>query len=95
MLKKKKQMPHPSQGRLNKKLEYQSSQEVFDVDWQYVDPNEPRYCICEQVSYGDMVGCDNPSCPIEWFHYGCVGLTDAPKGKWFCPQCSDSIRKKK
>jgi len=95
MLKKKKQMPMSSQGRLNKKLEYQSSQEVFDVDWQYVDPNEPRYCICEQVSYGDMVGCDNPSCPIEWFHYGCVGLTDAPKGKWFCPQCSDSIRKKK
>ncbi|KAH0502899.1 Inhibitor of growth protein 3 [Microtus ochrogaster] len=37
------------------------------VDWTY-DPNEPRYCICNQ-------------CPIEWFHYGCVGLTEAPKGK--------------
>lgn len=23
------------------------------------DPNEPRYCICNQVSYGDMVACDN------------------------------------
>jgi len=23
------------------------------------DPNEPRYCICNDVSYGDMVGCDN------------------------------------
>ncbi|KAF3819300.1 hypothetical protein GH733_013450 [Mirounga leonina] len=28
------------------------------VDWTY-DPNEPRYCICNQVSYGEMVGCDN------------------------------------
>ena len=26
--------------------------------WQY-DPNEPRYCVCNDVSYGDMVGCDN------------------------------------
>lgn len=24
------------------------------------DPNEPRYCLCNQVSYGDMVACDNP-----------------------------------
>ena len=23
------------------------------------DPNEPRYCTCNQVSYGDMVACDN------------------------------------
>jgi len=23
------------------------------------DPNEPRYCLCNDVSYGDMVGCDN------------------------------------
>lgn len=27
-------------------------------DWTY-DPNEPRYCVCNQVSYGDMVACDN------------------------------------
>lgn len=27
-----------------------------------VDPNEPTYCICNRVSYGEMVGCDNPSC---------------------------------
>lgn len=27
-------------------------------EWVY-DPNEPRYCICNQVSYGEMVACDN------------------------------------
>ncbi|GJW87985.1 PHD finger protein ING1 [Tanacetum coccineum] len=46
-----------------------------------VDPNEPTYCHCNQVSYGEMVACDNPDCKIEWFHYGCVGLKEQPKGK--------------
>lgn len=31
---------------------------TVDGEWTY-DPNEPRYCICNQVSYGDMVACDN------------------------------------
>ena len=31
-----------------------------------VDPHEPTYCICHNVSYGEMVGCDNPDCPIEF-----------------------------
>ena len=59
------------------------------------DPNEPRYCLCNQISYGEMVGCDNEKCPIEWFHYGCVGLSEAPKGKWYCPQCTQAMRRRK
>nr|CUU98743.1 hypothetical transcript [Hymenolepis microstoma] len=47
-----------------------------------IDPNEPTYCICGDVSYGEMVACDNKNCPIEWFHFGCVGLTSKPKGAW-------------
>uniref|UniRef100_H2Y5Q4 Inhibitor of growth protein n=1 Tax=Ciona savignyi TaxID=51511 RepID=H2Y5Q4_CIOSA len=70
---------------------YQSS-DVLDMP---VDPNEPTYCLCHQVSYGEMIGCDNQDCPIEWFHFGCVGLTTKPKGKWFCPKCKDRDRKKK
>ncbi|KAL9411098.1 hypothetical protein AB3S75_044810 [Citrus x aurantiifolia] len=53
-----------------------------------VDPNEPTYCVCNQVSYGEMVACDNPNCKIEWFHFGCVGLKEQPKGKWYCPDCA-------
>ncbi|XP_060519905.1 inhibitor of growth protein 5 [Cylas formicarius] len=59
-----------------------------------VDPNEPTYCLCHQVSYGEMIGCDNPDCPIEWFHFACVGLTTKPKGKWYCPKCSQDRKKK-
>jgi len=44
-----------------------------------VDPNEPTYCLCHQVSYGEMIGCDNNDCLIEWFHFGCVGLTTNPR----------------
>lgn len=62
-------------------------------DWTY-DPSEPRYCLCNQVSYGDMVACDNEDCTIEWFHYPCVGITSSPKGKWYCPQCSISIKRR-
>ncbi|KAF7151163.1 hypothetical protein RHSIM_Rhsim02G0050200 [Rhododendron simsii] len=30
-----------------------------------VDPNEPTYCFCNQVSYGEMVACDNPDVCIH------------------------------
>ncbi|XP_041124083.1 inhibitor of growth protein 4-like isoform X4 [Polyodon spathula] len=59
-----------------------------------VDPNEPTYCLCHQVSYGEMIGCDNPDCSIEWFHFACVGLTTKPRGKWYCPRCSQDRKKK-
>ncbi|GER50501.1 inhibitor of growth protein [Striga asiatica] len=57
---------------------------------QPIDPNEPTYCVCHQVSFGDMIACDNDNClGGEWFHYSCVGLTPETrfKGKWYCPTC--------
>ncbi|KAI8998923.1 hypothetical protein BD414DRAFT_476450 [Trametes punicea] len=57
------------------------------VDDMPPDPNEPRYCFCNQVSFGDMIACDNPTCAREWFHIGCVGLTKIPKGNWYCREC--------
>ncbi|KAM0746044.1 hypothetical protein T439DRAFT_330027 [Meredithblackwellia eburnea MCA 4105] len=54
-----------------------------------VDPNEPTYCYCNQVSFGSMVGCDNDDCTREWFHLGCVGLEAPPEEdeKWYCADC--------
>lgn len=54
---------------------------------QPIDPDEPTYCLCEQVSFGEMICCDNEQCHIEWFHFSCVGLNTKPKGKWYCPKC--------
>lgn len=61
--------------------------EPIGLDHFPIDPYEPRYCICNQVSFGRMVACDNPQCPIEWFHFACVKLEEEPKGKWFCEKC--------
>ena len=58
----------------------------LDASFPTADPNEPLYCTCRRVSFGQMVGCDNEDCLIEWFHFGCVGLTEEPS-KWYCPDC--------
>eukprot|EP00301_Raphidiophrys_heterophryoidea_P002821 c11303_g1_i1.p1 GENE.c11303_g1_i1~~c11303_g1_i1.p1 ORF type:complete len:218 (+),score=19.00 c11303_g1_i1:425-1078(+) len=60
-----------------------------------IDPNEPTYCVCHRVSFGEMVACDNAECKVEWFHFECVGLKKQPKGRWFCPECADEQIKKK
>ena len=53
-----------------------------------VDPNEPRYCYCDNVSFGEMIGCENDDCPHGgWFHLTCVGMNTAPKDKWWCSSC--------
>ena len=60
--------------------------------------DEPRYCYCNEVSYGQMVACDNDACPREWFHLPCVQLEKAPVGrtKWFCSdECQEQHAKSK
>jgi inhibitor of growth protein 3 len=51
--------------------------------------DDRKYCFCQRVSFGEMVGCENDKCPYEWFHLGCVGLKEAPKDQdvWYCPEC--------
>ena len=63
--KKKKQKNEPQTTPSHPSPNLPVPQEVLDMP---VDPNEPTYCLCGQVSYGEMIGCDNPDCPIEWFH---------------------------
>jgi inhibitor of growth protein 4 len=59
-----------------------------------IDPNEPVYCTCRQVSFGRMVGCENESCRYEWFHFECVGLKEEPNDVWYCSECSTSVHSK-
>ncbi|KAI7862601.1 hypothetical protein BDF14DRAFT_1523090 [Spinellus fusiger] len=76
----KKRTHHSS--RPNPTLGHNGTMSELDID-----PNEPRYCYCNQVSFGDMVACDGENCEKEWFHYICVGLIEPPAGKWFCNEC--------
>ncbi|CAH0001614.1 unnamed protein product [Clonostachys byssicola] len=58
------------------------------------DADEPTYCYCNGVSYGEMVACDSDECTREWFHLACVGLKVAPgeKSKWYCEDCKERLK---
>lgn len=51
------------------------------------DEDERSWCFCGEKSYGEMVSCDNKCCTYQWFHFPCVGITETPTGRWFCPEC--------
>lgn len=55
---------------------------------------EKLYCVLEgchlqRKAVGMMVGCENETCSIEWFHPGCVGLEgqDLKDLEWTCSNC--------
>lgn len=71
-----------------------------------VDPNEPTYCLCHQVSYGEMIGCDNPDVSVGLLPgalWGSGGGTSAEHGssspqcpiEWFHFACVDLTTKPK
>lgn len=78
-----------SNGRVAVKTEKGEEEPPMIIDEKASDPNEPKYCYCKQVSYGDMVACDNEDCPIQWFHFKCVSITEAPPDgvQWLCRDC--------
>ncbi|KAM0704212.1 hypothetical protein Q7P35_008445 [Cladosporium inversicolor] len=49
------------------------------------------YCYCDAPSAGPMVGCDNPDCERQWFHFYCAGLKESPPDDmpWFCRDCTE------
>ncbi|KAJ5163625.1 Zinc finger PHD-type [Penicillium coprophilum] len=81
-----------------KRFNIRDSQDVrVDEDGvlEQIDANEPRYCLCGDVSFGTMICCENQDCDREWFHLNCVGLTEVPSrtAKWYCPQCRVKLHK--
>ncbi|UKZ51996.1 hypothetical protein TrVGV298_005763 [Trichoderma virens] len=86
-------------ARATKRDKGQVTEEMVEVDDEGnpIDPDEPRYCLCNRVSFGTMIQCDNVDTPLtkqqnckqEWFHLECVGLSDIPARttKWYCPDC--------
>lgn len=67
-------------------------EEIADDD---EDGDQERFCYCNGVSYGEMIGCDNPDCTRQWFHYACVGITKEPnkKAKWYCDDCKEKMKR--
>jgi hypothetical protein len=65
------------------------------VEEEEPDPSEPRYCVCDDISWGTMIACDNETtCEKEWFHLSCIGLDELPprRTKWYCPDCRKKLK---
>lgn len=48
--------------------ERSATQEAFDEiddEGNLIDPNEPRYCVCNRVSFGVMIGCENKEVSVS------------------------------
>jgi len=58
-----------------------------DIEGEDAEDDSTPYCFCRKQSYGDMIGCDNPNCPYQWFHILCVGVKTPLPDKWYCPDC--------
>ena len=52
-----------------------------------------EWCYCKQGEEGQMIACDNKDCSIVWFHTACLGITNIPKGKWYCPDCRKIVKR--
>jgi inhibitor-of-growth protein 2 len=73
-------------AKKNKRSKAKQEREASPVEFA-IDHNEPTYSLCNQVSYGEMIGGDDEQYPIERFHFSCVSLTYKPKGKWYYRKC--------
>lgn len=94
----------PSNGNNKRKKSIKSNDDDDESDGKLSKPSstpkssgerEQTYCYCNQVSFGDMVGCDGDDCKREWFHLPCIGFKNAPKGKWYCDDCLIKMKKVK
>ncbi|KAI9620889.1 hypothetical protein H4Q26_013564 [Puccinia striiformis f. sp. tritici PST-130] len=86
---------HPSsseaRGKENDQIEEETNPIAPSTSLNSVD-DQSLYCYCQQISFGDMVACDNLNCKGgQWFHLGCIGLNYLPGDnedeKWFCKEC--------
>ena len=57
-----------------------------------IDPDEPRYCLCGDVSYGSMVGCENPDVSISIFLPSDIWVSGQVRCREYLLMCTLSVR---
>ena len=52
------------------------------------DDVEGPWCYCQRhVEGSTLIGCDNDTCQIKWYHMSCLRMKELLEGDWFCPTC--------
>ncbi|AEE33094.1 PHD finger protein-like protein [Arabidopsis thaliana] len=74
-------MPPPGSNR----------KDLMPIEEQPIDPNEPTYCVCHQVSFGDMIACDNENVSLLSQHLIIYFLMYSCYDETFC-SCFDSAK---
>ena len=53
-------------------------------------------CDCgDPEASAKWICCDGENCPVEWYHWECVQVSDEPTGDWLCPKCSHKSQGKR
>lgn len=75
---------------------YPEAKVEYNADVQMQGVEENITCPCNENKNDDWVGCDmHEKCDHEWFHLGCVNLTQPPPDEelWFCDGCQKKYKK--
>jgi hypothetical protein len=68
-----------------------AAQEIYDEvddEGNIIDPDEPRYCLCNRVSFGTMIGCENHDVSLSFLFLIRKMLTSIKCEKeWFHLEC--------
>lgn len=86
---------HLKQGTKRSAEGIEESVEIVDES----DEDQDQYCVCTAESRmgrdeRTWIKCESKKCSHKWFHIDCVGLDEAPKGRWRCIDCARSRYKK-
>lgn len=79
----------PKGASKKKKKEAKDETATPAIEDELIDPDEPRYCICGDVSHGTMIACDNDSVSPMLDHSSAGVLTETWQCEleWFHLEC--------
>ncbi|KAJ6226268.1 hypothetical protein M0813_10957 [Anaeramoeba flamelloides] len=63
----------------------------YDESSEEESSSDEEWCCGISKPDEDYIQCENSDCPNQWYHLGCVGLSKAPSGKWFCDLCRGDL----
>ncbi|KAJ3438285.1 chromatin modification-related protein yng2 [Anaeramoeba flamelloides] len=74
-------------------LNNDEDEEEEEEDEEGAEMDYSQWCCGRNIEGQQWICCENRKCKRSWFHFDCVGLTEEPIGKWYCPNCLEKMRK--